>query len=298
MDQIVKQQKLVRTTQDNMAMWQEMCATYVANPSCQAKLRPELAFLEKALGLATDSDVRKFAAKEFCGVVHPMGEDELRERVRGLQVALARLNPTNYGALATQVGGVEAALMAASSAEAADGDYYAAAQRAGKLDFETYEMPRTKLSALRDFERDTAGAQDPKRKLDVLEKPKRPTDLTWYDSEMVEEKIPDFSRTTLDDSAESPESWDTTLEVRKIQAALEAELAGKPGMAKKEILSENDLAMMVSDDELAATEARLEELLSLLGLDSSFDEDLPDDYKSLKKESDAWLKENSPVKEE
>ena len=298
LDQIVKQQKLVRTTQDNMAMWQEMCAAYVANPTCMAKLRPELAFLEKALGLDTDSDIRTYGAKEFCGVVHPMGEAELRERVRALQVQIARLNPVNYGALATQVGGVEGALVAASPEEAAAADYYRAAQKAGKLDFETYEMPRTKLSALRDFERDTAGAQDAKRKIDQLEKPQRPTDLSWYDAEMVEEQIPDFSRTTLDESAEDPEDWDTTQEVRRIQAELDALLDGKGGKGEKDILSEDDLAMMVSDGELAATEARLEELLGLLGLDSAFDEDLEGDYDDIKKQADSWLKENASIKEE
>ena len=75
---------------------------------------------------------------------------ELRERVLLLKSMTPRLNPVNYGALATKIEEVSDALCRGS--DEFDVEYYRRARAAGACDYETYNMPKTPFSALREWE--------------------------------------------------------------------------------------------------------------------------------------------------
>ena len=143
---------------------------------------------------------------------------ELRERVRQLVALTARLRPGNYGALAIKVQEVAVALGRGTDDEV---DYYLDAKMSGNLKFETYEMPITGMSALREYE--TSAALSDKggdTRLKGLEKPDRPKGLNWFHDNVFEEVPRDFKRTSLDQTIEDPETWDSTVSCRKFEAAV------------------------------------------------------------------------------
>jgi hypothetical protein len=223
----------VTNTQNNMALWQNMAAAFMAVPEAQKGLLPELLFLEAALALPTETDVRFLAAKN---PEKQLEEGELRFRVRRLAQMVSRLNSGNYGALANKLIGINDALGRGTPDEC---DYYGAARDSPKLDFQTYEMPSSPLSSLRDWESRMAEAamtpgsggkgsgESGKAKLAA-----RPKGLNWYHDKDDEAplKSPDFLRTSL--TVEDPEAWDSTISVREDQAVATAALAADQALAK------------------------------------------------------------------
>jgi len=230
---IKKQEELVLNTGNNLALWQQMSGVFGESPAAQAKLLPEMRFLDKALLLPSETDVRFFAVQNFCspesigsGVGIP--ERELRERVRRLVVLSARLNPGNYQAVTGKIRAVAEALDEGTSDAVS---YYREARAAGLCKFETYEMPLNDLSALREWEKDAKLTKRPKKKGDLakkepLEKPARSAELDWYNVEMETIEEPLFQRNTLDSSIEDAETWDTTIEVNEIEANWVAKASG------------------------------------------------------------------------
>jgi len=224
----------VVNTQNNMALWQNMAAAFVAVPEAQNGLLPELLFLEAALALPTETDVRFLAAKN---PEKQLEEGDLRFRVRRLAQMVSRLNTGNYGALANKLIGISDALGRGTQDEC---DYYGSARDSPKLDFQTYEMPSSPLSSLRDWEsRMAEAAMTPgsggkgsgdkgKAKAALAERPKG---LSWYHENMdAPLKSPDFLRTSL--TIEDPETWDSTITVREDQAMATAALAADEAAAK------------------------------------------------------------------
>lgn len=242
----------VRQTIENVKLWQTMCANFLAVPSVTSKIRPELIFLEQALPLESEAEVRALAIKSFCApdseffaaltqnVDGDASEDralaELRERVRLIKTMTPRLNPANYGGLATKIKEVSDALGRGTND---DVEYYRRARAAGACYYETYEMPQTEIASLRQWEK--SSMVDEKRRMDSLPKPERPKDLDWYHEPLVEAAKPQFVRVAYDDpdfeDDNDPEKWDSTVEIRTWEAEKRAELrklkSSSAGMRKK-----------------------------------------------------------------
>jgi len=246
LDKVREAETEVQKTAANMDVWQRMAQAYTSSEAALAKLRPEMRFLDKAFNLASPQEVRDYAAKDFAGsdAAGGLSEADLRERVRQLRVLLQRLSATNYGALLFKVEELSQVLAAGTPDEV---NYYAAAREAGACFFETYEMPENELSALRNWESErTSGVEKRDSKAtSPLEKPKRPEGLDWYDSPVEVEEIPEFQRSSLDDTAIDPESWDSTIKIRKMEKAARAEVeaGGKPMFP-----SEDDLLHLLGGD--------------------------------------------------
>ncbi len=257
----------VKQTLENVKVWQGMCEAFLAEPSVAGKLRPELLFLEQALPLASEAEVRQLAATVFCAPggagydplrksrreILELGEEEaapgkedesemalaeLRERVLLLKSMTPRLNPVNYGALATKIEEVSDALCRGS--DEFDVEYYRRARAAGACDYETYNMPKTPFSALREWEQ--SSMVDEKRRLDALPLPDRPEGGTgagrmdWFHEPLMEADGPEFQRISADDPdfVDDPEQWDSTVAVRQWQD--EARSALKAAGKKKTAL--------------------------------------------------------------
>jgi len=271
----------VINTQNNMALWQNMAAAFMAQPAAEKGLLPELLFLESALAQPTETEVRKLAAKNSDT---RLDESELRFRVRRLAQMVSRLNTGNYGALANKLLRVSEALGRGTQDEC---DYYGNARDSPKLDFQTYEMPSSALSSLRDWESrmvETAmspggkGGESGKAKAKLATRPKG---LNWYHDDSGDQvNSPDFLRTSL--TVEDPETWDSTIQVRADQQAAAdalaaAEAAGGGGAKKGQgqqgstngidafgaHYSEQDLERLVSEaeDHFKEDEEFLEALL-------------------------------------
>lgn len=114
-------------------MWQQLSIGIRNDASIWAAIRPELRFLDAALPLQTDTEVRAYAAKEFCPA-EGMDAAELRERLRATCVGLERLQQTSYGTLLEKIQEVEAALARTTEDESGP---WAAAGGAEELTFDT-----------------------------------------------------------------------------------------------------------------------------------------------------------------
>lgn len=224
-----KQEELIQNTANNLGMWQKMSGVFGSSAQAQAKLLPEMRFLDQALTMATDTDVRFFAAQTFCSpasVASGVGlaEPELRERLRRLGVLCSRLAAENYSGMTSKLRAITEALEEGSSSTTVS--FYAQARTKGLTRFQTYEMPLSGVSALREFEMSGVNLKKrPRRKAEAKKpepppKPKRPTGLDWYhtEEEMSVREVPAFMRKQLDPDADSPELWDSTIKVNKNEA--------------------------------------------------------------------------------
>jgi len=145
-----KKEKQLANTRNNMALWQQMAKTYGEVEPAMDKLLPELKFLDRAFYLPSSTEVRRYAATEFCPE-HGMTEAELRRRLRHVLCAIQRLTPTNYLSLYYKVLDIVTSVSRGTEDDVEEMDYYARGQEDGTLYFETYDLPRTEASVFRDF---------------------------------------------------------------------------------------------------------------------------------------------------
>lgn len=182
-----------------------------------SKLRPELKFLDKAMELDTETEVRKYAAQTFCPEAG-ITLDSLRMDLRYLRNTVQRLAPQNYGALADRMNSVTEVLCTGCPDDV-DVVVLARKQLPGNMFFESYElqtlesdpnqlspeqMNRKQLlgnSSLAGFER-KARQREQSQKEDIFAQmdpfktqlgDERRADLSWYDAPNVKEVVEEIA---------------------------------------------------------------------------------------------------------
>ncbi|CAM9627488.1 unnamed protein product [Chrysoparadoxa australica] len=113
---------------------QMMGATFKDSEQINSKLLPELRFLDAALGMATTTEVRRYALQEFCQA-EGWTPDQLKQRVRSLLTNMDSLHRSSYGQLQIAIQDIYDCL-----ADGTPEAYNIYVDNVEKLGFEVYDL--------------------------------------------------------------------------------------------------------------------------------------------------------------
>lgn len=204
----------------SLTVWANLAEALMEDKGFTDKLRPELKFIDAAVKLETETELRKFATQTFCPE-NDISIEELREGVRSFRNTVQRLAPQNYGALADLINNLASVVCAGAPDEA---DVYSKAVKAKATDFETYELPGS--SKLHELETVARSREDdknygPAASLQKSITVKRP-ELDWANEQnekTIVEEFEDFNREQQDLSMLDPSNFE---DVRTVAAKLDA----------------------------------------------------------------------------